>query len=93
MEHKHDYGLSGMAHEKKHAAKHKSHPYRRTVIDHHHDGSHTVTHEREDGSTDSPSYAVTDLDGVHDGLESNVGEPNPGEAEAEAAGAAGNPVE
>jgi hypothetical protein len=37
------------------------------------------------GGGEEVSYAKPDLDGVHDGLEEHVGEPNEGEAEAEPA--------
>lgn len=52
----------------------KKHRHKRTIIDHHSNGSHTVRH-----SPDTPeevSYAAPDLDGVHDGMEEHVGEPN-----------------
>lgn len=62
--------------------------HRQTVIDHHENGSHTIHHIAHPNADGTPGhnveYAVPDLDGVHEGLEEHVGEPNPGEAEAEA---------
>jgi len=77
----------GGHHAEEHHGHKKHHAFHRTTITHHPNGSHTVEHEHEEGAHKNVSYAVPDLDGVHDGLETNVGEPNPGEAEAEA----GNP--
>jgi hypothetical protein len=59
---------------------HAGHGYHRTIIEHHGDLSHTVRHEHEDGKSHK-SYAVADLDAVHDGLEDHLGEPNAGEDE------------
>jgi hypothetical protein len=67
--------------EKKHK-KHAGHGYKSTHIEHHDDGSHTVRHDHENPDQ-SKSYAAADLDGVHDGMEDHLGQPNPGEAEAE----------
>lgn len=53
----------------------------RTEIEHHDDGSHTVRHHGKDGKV--KSYAVSDLDGIHDGLEEHLGCENCGEEEAE----------
>lgn len=63
-------------------AKKKLHKIR---IDHHKDRSHTSTrhHKHEDGSMSSESSAHHDLDGVHDMLQDHMGQPNPGEAEAD----------
>lgn len=58
----------------------KHHKISHTHIEHHHDGSHTVTHHMEDGSHVSSAHA--DLDGVHDKLQESMGQPNPGENEA-----------
>lgn len=54
-------------------------------IAHHRDGSHTSTrhHKHDDGSMSSESSAHHDLDGVHDALQDHLGEPNPGEMEAD----------
>lgn len=73
-----------MAEEKKEAKKrpHAGHGYKRTTVDHHDDGSHTVRHEHEDGVSHM-SYAKADLDQLHDGLQDHLGEANPGEAEAD----------
>lgn len=61
-----------------HKKKHAGHGVKSTHITHHHDGSHTMEHHMEDGS--SHAAGVTDLDGVHDKLEASMGQPNPGEA-------------
>ena len=70
-----------MAEEKK--KKHAGHGHKSTHIEHHGDKSHTVRHTHEDGT--EKSYAAADLDGVHDGLEEHMGEPNAGEGEVEPA--------
>jgi len=62
-----------------------------THIEHHYDESgketgHTTRHTPVGGG-DEISYTSPDLDGVHDGLEEHVGEPNAGEGQ-EPAGAA-----
>ena len=58
------------------AAKHKGEAkHKSTSVEHHADGSHTVRHMPHEGGPEL-SYAATDLDGVHDGLEENVGGPN-----------------
>ena len=78
-------------------AKHKDHTH--TTVDHHEDGSHTMHRHHKDGSKHSSAHS--DLDSVHDALQDHLGEPNPGEAEAdmgqhgvpnEQAGPAGLPV-
>jgi hypothetical protein len=57
--------------------------HKHTHIEHHYDESgksmgHTIRHSgSEDGK--EVSYAASDLDAVHDGLEQHVGEPNAGE--------------
>jgi hypothetical protein len=58
---------------------HAKHGFTETVIDHHDDGSHTMHHIHKDGSEHDHKYAVEDIDSMHDGLESHLGEPNPGE--------------
>ena len=79
--------------------KHAGHGYVETHIKHHHDGSHTVKHLHEDGT--SKEHAKANLDGVHDSLQDHLGQMNPGEQEAnegqhgvpaEAAQAAGLPA-
>lgn len=78
----------------------KKHGYSHTHIEHHDDGSHTVEHHHKDGKSHK-KYAVHSLDHVHDGMQENLGMPNPGEAQADAgdhgvpaaaAGAAGLPA-
>ena len=66
----------------------KKHPYKHSHISHHADGSATVKHEHEDGVSHS-EHAVENLDGVHDSLESHLGEPNEGEGETETAATPG----
>ena len=68
-----------MAEKKKHAG----HGYKHTHVTHHHDGSHTIKHEHEDGVSHK-EHAVSNIDGVHDSLQDHLGTPNPGEAEADA---------
>jgi len=70
------------------AEKKKKHRMKSTHIDHHPDGSHTVRHTPMEGG-EEVSYAKPDLDGVHDGLEEHVGEPNEGEEQAEPVAEAG----
>lgn len=70
-----------MADEKK---KHAGHGYHRTEIEHHKDGSHTVRHHPHPDhmhEMKENSYAAGDLDAVHDGMQDNLGQPNPGENE------------
>lgn len=47
------------------------HGYTRTTVEHHPDGSHTITHEHEDGKSHK-KHAVMDLDGVHDSIEDHL---------------------
>ena len=61
----------------------KKHPYKHSHISHHADGSATVKHEHEDGVSHS-EHAVENIDGIHDSLESHLGEPNEGEGETAA---------
>lgn len=56
--------------------------HKHTHIEHHENGTHTVRHTPVGGGEDT-SYAAQDLDGVHDGLEHHVGEPNGEEAQAQ----------
>ena len=58
--------------EKDKKAGHKGGKHKRTIIDHHLDGSHTNTHEPRDGG-DPVSYARTDLAGSIAGLKENLG--------------------
>jgi len=60
---------------------HKKHGFHSTHVEHHKDGSHTVHHHHEKPEHDV-KHAVADLDGLHDSMQSNLGEPNPGEAQA-----------
>lgn len=61
---------------------------KRTIIDHHTNGSHSVEHEHEQDPTMPPmsntKYAVADDEGLRDGMEQHVMQPNPGEAQADA---------
>ena len=56
--------------------------HKHTHIEHHENGTHTVRHTPVGGGEDT-SYAAQDLDGVHDGLEHHVGDPNGEEAQAQ----------
>lgn len=75
--------LSGGGEKKKETKKSGKHKFGETRIKHHKNGSHTMEHIPDhDGTTPpgpSTSYAVSDLDGVHDGLEEHLGGPNEGE--------------
>jgi len=76
-----------MAEEKKEHKKKsskKGHKFRHTHIEHHDDGSATVHHQHEEGPEHDVKHAAANLDGVHDSMEDNLGQPNPGEAEANA---------
>src|SRR5271154_3291606 len=69
-----------MEHEKHAAAGGEKKKHKHTHIEHHYDEKgnpqgHTTRHTPMDGGQDT-SYASQDLDGVHDGLEHHVGEPN-----------------
>jgi hypothetical protein len=69
----------------------KTRKHKHTHIEHHDDGSHTVRHTPVDGGQEV-SYSKPDLDGVHDGLEEHIGDPNADEEQAEpAAEAAAEP--
>ncbi|HZS43342.1 MAG TPA: hypothetical protein VFA52_03965 [Candidatus Paceibacterota bacterium] len=63
--------------------KHAGHGYHRTHIEHHHDGSATVHHVHEDGPEHDRKHAVANLDKIHDSIQDHLGQPNPGEAEAD----------
>jgi hypothetical protein len=75
-----------MAEEKKEhkKKKHAGHGFKHTHIEHHEDGSATVHHQHEMGPEQDVKHAAADLDGVHDSMEDHLGQPNPGEAEANA---------
>lgn len=68
--------MDGLGHAGKHAP---HHTVKHSKIEHHGDGTHTVTHYHHDGS--EHSHAVPNLDGVHDNLEEHLGAPNEGEEE------------
>jgi hypothetical protein len=82
-------------------AEKKKHHFSHTHIEHHADKSHTVHHVHESDSSKDVKHAVPDLDAVHDSMQDHLGEPNPGEAQADMgdhgvppaiAGAAGLPA-
>lgn len=81
--------LGGGKHDKK--SKKKKRRYRRTEIDHHDNGSHTVRHipHAEDGPDQTGklggdmTYAVKDMDELHDGMEEHLGDPNVEEEKAD----------
>ncbi len=62
----------------------KKHGFHTTHIEHHKDGSATVHHKHMDGAHKDVKHAVQSLDHIHDSLQDHLGEPNPGEAEANA---------
>jgi hypothetical protein len=55
--------------------------HKHTHVEHHDDNTHTVRHTDAAGK-ETASYTAQDLDGVHDGLENHVGEPNAADAGA-----------
>lgn len=55
------------------------HGFKETHIELHDDGSATIHHMHHAGPDHDVKYAVQDLDGIHDGLEHHLGEPNDGE--------------
>jgi hypothetical protein len=63
---------------------HAGHGHTSTTITHHADGSATIKHQHEDG--DHKEYAVSDLDGIHDGLEDHLRAPEKIEADLKAHG-------
>jgi hypothetical protein len=75
-----------MEHDKK--AKHAKHGFTHTHIEHHHDGSATVHHVHHMGPEHDVKHAVSNLDAMHDSMQDHLGQPNPGEAEANAGPAA-----
>ncbi len=62
----------------------KTHKFSATHVEHHKDGSATVHHKHEEGPHKDVKHAVANLDGLHDSMQENLGQPNPGEAEANA---------
>ncbi len=72
-----------MAEHKK--GKHAGHGFHSTHIEHHKDGSHTVHHKHSEGPQHDVKHAVADLDGAHDSMESNLGQPNEGEGQVASA--------
>lgn len=68
----HDFAATKETHLPEHKmSKHRKHNVRHTEIRHHDDGTHTITHHRDDGS--ESSHAVPDLDVVKANLEQNLG--------------------
>lgn len=51
---------------------HAGHGFTHTEIELHHDGSATIEHHHEKGADHNVKYAVSDLDGIHDGLEDHL---------------------
>jgi len=65
--------------------------HKHTHIEHHYDDQgketgHTVRHSGD--ASGETSYSAQDMDGVHDGLEQHVGEPNADEGQSQMAGGA-----
>jgi len=62
---------------KKHSGKSehkkKKHPFKRTMIDHHQDGSHTVMHEHESDPSQNVSSGVPDMDALMQHMQDHVG--------------------
>lgn len=52
--------------------KHAGHGFTHTEVEVHNDGSATIEHHHEKGPDHNVKYAVTDLDGMHDGFEENL---------------------
>lgn len=59
----------------------KKHHSKHIHVDHHPDGSHTVKHVMDDGSEHASAHG--NLDSVHDHIQDSIGQPNPGEMEAD----------
>lgn len=87
--------------EHEHEVPHAHHGFSDTHMKHHADGSITIHHKHHKGPAHDVEHAAANLDGAHDSMQENLGQPNPGEAEANAgdhgvpaaaAGAAGLPV-
>jgi hypothetical protein len=53
----------------------KTNGYHKTTVEHHPDGSHSIEHMHEDGS--SNKYARPDYQGMMDGLQQNLSGPTP----------------
>ncbi len=70
-----------MAEEKKKLKHHKTSGHHTTTVRHHEDGSHTVRHDHEDGS--SKEYGVADHDGMMDGMMQHTSMPDEEEASAD----------
>ena len=65
--------------------------HKHTHIEHHYDDQgketgHTVRHSGD--ASGETSYSAQDMDGVHDGLDQHVGEPNADEGQPQMAGGA-----
>lgn len=52
--------------------KHAGHGFTHTEVEVHNDGSATIEHHHEKGADHNVKYAVTDLDGMHDGFEDHL---------------------
>jgi hypothetical protein len=63
---------------------HRHHGFKESRLTHHTDGSVTIHHMHHEGPEKDIHHAVANLDGVHDSMEDHLGQPNPGEAEANA---------
>ncbi len=67
-----------------HGMTERSHPFGKTVTVHHKHGGHTTTHHHDTDESQNKEYSSEHLDGVIDGLQTHVGEPNEGEPQADA---------
>lgn len=48
--------------------------WKRTIVDHHNDGSHTINHEPQEAGTENVSYSRSNLKGVIAGLKEHLAE-------------------
>jgi len=70
----------------------KHHPYHKTTVEHHADGSHTIEHHHESDPSKNVRSGAGDHDAMMDHMMDHTSPMNPGEAEANAGPAAGSPA-
>jgi hypothetical protein len=51
----------------------RKHGIARTTIEHHHDGSHQITHDHMKPGVEPTKHGAPDLEGLHDHLEEMLG--------------------
>jgi len=62
----------------------RKHGIRTTMIEHHHDGSHKITHHYIKHDVQPTEHGATDMESLHDHLEEMLGgKPSPKEMEEE----------